>query len=126
LTANVPLLEPAIALIKKYERKKSDLARLTIFPLVTNKDLNMNLKIISEICEIGIPLNFYIARHTFATTLTLSQGVPITTIKEMMGHEKIQSTLLYAKTNNSMIGRDMMLVQEKMDLVKKKYNLSRT
>ena len=61
MTANIPLLKPAVALIKKYERKKSDLSRLTIFPLVTNKDLNMNLKVISEICEIGIPLNFYIA-----------------------------------------------------------------
>ncbi|HEY4874987.1 MAG TPA: tyrosine-type recombinase/integrase, partial [Puia sp.] len=122
----VPLLKPAVALIKKYERKKSDLSRLNIFPLVTNKDLNMHLKIISEICEIGIPLNFYIARHTFATTITLSQGVPITSIKEMMGHEKIQSTMLYAKTNNFIIGKDMMLVQAKMDLLKKIPNLSQT
>jgi hypothetical protein len=90
LTANVPLLKPAIVLIKKYERKESDLSRLTIFPLVTNKDLNMNLKVISEICETGIPLNFYIARHTFVTTITLSQGVPITSIKEMMGMKKFK------------------------------------
>lgn len=50
--ANVPLLSPAIALIKKYEWKKGDLLRTIVFPFVTNKDLNAYLKIISEICEL--------------------------------------------------------------------------
>lgn len=83
----------------------------------------MNLKIISEICEIGIPVNFYIPRHTFATTITLFQGVPIASIKEMMGRVNIRSTMKYAKTNNSIIGRDMMLAQEKMDLRKKELSI---
>jgi hypothetical protein len=60
-------------------------------------------------------LNFYIARHTFGTTITLLQGVPITSIKAMMGHDRIETTMNYAKANNSIVGADMMLVKEKMD-----------
>ncbi len=114
IPANVPLLSPAIAIIKKYRWKKGDITQTTVFPFVTNKDLNANLKIIGEICELGIALNFYIARHTFATTVTLAQGVPITSIKEMMGHDRIETTMTYARVNNAIIGMDMMLVQEKM------------
>ncbi len=114
ISANVPLLSQAIEIIKKHELKQGDLFRTTVFPFVTNKDLNDNLKIISEICELGTSLNFYIARHTFATTITLLHGVPITSIKEMMGHDRIETTMRYAKTNNSIIGRDMMVAQEKM------------
>ncbi len=114
IPANVPLLSQAIEIVKKYELKKGDLFRNTVFPFVTNKDLNDNLKIISEICELELSLNFYIARHTFATTVTLLHGVPITSIKEMMGHDRIETTMRYAKTNNSIIGRDMMVAQEKM------------
>jgi integrase len=114
ISANVPLLSAAIAIIEKYRWKKGDLARVTVFPFVTNKDLNFNLKIIGEIYGVEIPLNFYIARHTFATTVTLAQGVPITSIKEMMGHDRIETTMTYARVDSSIIGMDMMLVQETM------------
>lgn len=88
----IPLLSPAIALIKKYRLKKGDLSRNTVFPYVSNQILNRNLKIINEICGFGFPLNFYVSRYTFATTITLFHAVPITSIKEMMGHKKIETT----------------------------------
>jgi site-specific recombinase XerD len=112
------LLTPALAIIEKHRWKKGDIIRVTVFPFVTNKDLNANLKIISEICDIRTPLNFYMARHTFATTVTLAQGVPITSIKEMMGHDRIETTMTYARVDNSIIGMDMMLVQERMKFLK--------
>ena len=71
VSAFVPLLSPAIALIKKYRLKKGDLSRNTVFLFVSNQILNRNLKIISEICGFGFPLNFYVSRYTFATTITL-------------------------------------------------------
>jgi integrase len=112
IAAHVPLLMPALALIKKYEPKPNYLTCKTVFPLVTNQYLNGSLKVISEVCEFGIPLHFYVSRHTFATTVTLFQGVPITTIKEMMGHRKIEPTALYARADKSVVGKDMMLLQE--------------
>jgi len=118
IPANVPLLSPAIAIVEKRRWKKGDIKRTTVFPFVTNKDLNINLKIIGEICDVGFPLNFYIARHTFATTVTLAQGVPITSIKEMMGHDRIETTMTYARVSNFIIGKDMMLVQESIEGLK--------
>lgn len=114
ITANIPLLTVAKRLIKKYEPSNSKILQQTCFPKVTNQELNRSLKMIGEICAIGLPLNFYMARHTFATTVTLEQGVPITTIKEMMGHEKIESTMNYAKTQKSIIANDMILLDKKL------------
>lgn len=116
VTANVPLLSPALALIKKYEWKNGDVLRDTVFPFVVNKVLNDSLKIISEICDFRVPLNFYVSRYTFATTVTLLQGVPITSIKEMLGHERIESTVLYAKAPNVLVGMDMQMAQKKIDM----------
>lgn len=118
IPANIPLLSPTLAILQKYRCKKGDMKRATVFPLVTNKDLNANLKIISEICEIGFPLNFYVARHTFATTVTLAQGVPIASIKEMMGHDRIETTMTYARVDTSIIAKDMILAQEKIENLK--------
>lgn len=114
ITANIPLLSPAIQLLVKYDPIDSKTTKKTCFPKVTNQDINKALKMIGEICEIGVPLNFYIARHTFATTVTLEQGVPITIIKEMMGHEKIESTMNYAKTCKSLLAAHMLILDKKL------------
>lgn len=115
VSAKVPLLNLAVSIINKYELTSQDPWRTTVFPFVTNKDLNANLKIIGEICEIGMPLNFYMARHTFATTITLSLGVPITSIKEMMGHDRIETTMLYAQANTDLVSDHMKLAQARIN-----------
>lgn len=115
IKAKVPLLKPALDLLKKYELKKGDTFRNTAFPVVSNKDLNANLKVISEICELDVSLNFYMARHTFATTIALLNGVPITSIKEMMGHERIESTMIYIKIHAASVAQHMKRVQKKLN-----------
>jgi site-specific recombinase XerD len=55
------------------------------------------------------------ARHTFATTVTLMNGVPIESISKMLGHSKITTTMIYARVSQSKIGMDMMLLQNKLD-----------
>jgi site-specific recombinase XerD len=101
--------------MKKYQLKKGDLTRNSVFPFVSNQVLNRNLKIISEIFGFGFPLNFYVSRYTFATTLTLFHGVPITTIKGMMGHKKIETTAHYARVNKVVVGKDMTSLQKKLE-----------
>ncbi|WP_217607180.1 site-specific integrase [Chitinophaga sp. GbtcB8] len=112
--AHVPLIKVPLSILEKYKLGKDDLSRETVFPFVTNKALNDNLKIIGEICGFTLPLNFYMARHTFATTVTMLQGVPITSIKVMMGHQKLESTMIYTRVSNPIVGMDMMLAQERM------------
>lgn len=115
--ANVPLLNVPIALVRKYTPDKTCKFRDTVFPVVSNKDLNQNLKVISEYCELGFSLNFYTARHTFATTVALANGISITSIKSMMGHSKIGSTMRYARIDKSMVSKEMMFLQSRMDLL---------
>ena len=59
----------------------------------------------------------YMARHTFATTVTLAQGVPLETVSKMLGHKRITTTQIYAQITNDKIGRDMAALSEKLDSI---------
>jgi len=112
---NVPLLKPASIILDKYLNEKERLIRETIFPWVSNQEINRSLKIIAEVCTIKKHLTFHLARHTFATTVTLINGVPIESISKMLGHTKLSTTMIYAKVTQSKIGSDMQILQNKLD-----------
>ena len=63
----------------------------------------------------------YLARHTFATTTTLSKGVPIETVSKMLGHTNIETTQIYARITNSKIGSDMQRLDKKFVGIEKIY-----
>ena len=65
------------------------------------------LKEIADLCEISKELTFHIARHTFATTVTLSNGVPIESVSKMLGHKSIKTTQHYAKILDKKVSADM-------------------
>lgn len=75
--------------------------------------MNAYLKEIADLCGIDKRLTFHIARHTFATTVTLSNGVPIETVSKMLGHKDIRTTQLYAKILDNKISEDMQAVKLK-------------
>ncbi|OQP43449.1 hypothetical protein A4H97_11080 [Niastella yeongjuensis] len=116
---NVPLLSPALAVLEKYSQHQEPTQNDVLFPRVTNQEMNRSLKIIGEICGIRKNLTFHLARHTFATTVTLMNGVPIETISKMLGHTKLTTTMIYAKVTGLKIGMDMELLQQKLDDNKK-------
>jgi len=62
---------------------------------------------LKDLCEIRKELTFHIARHTFATTVTLSNGVPIETVSKMLGHRSLRTTLMYAKVLDLKVSKDM-------------------
>ena len=121
---NIPLLQPAIEIIEKFNQEENSLIRETVFPKISNQEMNRSLKIIAEICGIKKYLTFHIARHTFATTITLMNGVPIETISKLLGHTKLSTTMIYAKVNQSKIGMDMELLQNRLNDNKDKGKLS--
>lgn len=100
----VPLLPPALKILNKYEDQFLD---GQLLPIITNQKLNCYLKEIAEICEINKNLTFHLARHTFATTMTLGKGVPIESVSKMLGHTNIQTTQIYARITNDKISKDM-------------------
>ena len=74
--------------------------------------MNAYLKEIADLCSITKPLTFHIARHTFATTVTLSNGVPIETVSKMLGHKSIRITQHYAKIIDKKVSDDMNILEQ--------------
>ena len=76
--------------------------------------MNAYLKEIGEICGIHKNLTFHLARHTFATTITLTNGVPIETVSKMLGHTSLKTTQIYAKVVDTKIHEDMKVLAAKL------------
>ena len=112
IPVNVPLLKIPLSILKKYEGK---LPKGRLLPVLSNQKLNSYLKEIGDLCGIHKNITFHLARHTFATTTTLSKGVPIETVSKMLGHTNIRTTQIYARITNEKISRDMQLLAKKLD-----------
>ena len=89
----------------------------TNFP--SNQKTNAYLKEIAACCGIIKELTFHVARHTFATTVTLTNGVPIESVSKMLGHKKLQTTQHYAKILDSKVSDDMKVLRLKFSIPKK-------
>jgi site-specific recombinase XerD len=103
----VPLLPKALELIEKYKGHPRALASATLFPTITNQKLNSYLKEVADLCGVHKNLTFHLARHTFATTVTLTNGVPIESVSKMLGHSTITTTQIYAKVIEKKLSEDM-------------------
>ena len=77
--------------------------------------MNVYLKEIAEVCEIEKELTFHIARHTFATTVTLTNGIPIESVSKMLGHKNLRTTQHYAKVLDRTVSDDMKILRDKMN-----------
>jgi len=107
-------LPKALAIIEKYKGHPVALAEGKLLPTLSNQKLNSYLKEIADICEISKPLTFHIARHTFATTITLTNGVPIETVSKLLGHTKLSTTQIYAKVIESKLDEDMERLSKRL------------
>ena len=91
-----------------------------MLPILSNQRMNSYLKEIADICGIRKVLTFHIARHTSATTVTLTNGVPIESVSKMLGHKKMQTTQHYAKILDSKVSADMQVLFNKFKVENKK------
>ena len=104
----VPLLQKALNIIEKYSDYDS---HNKLFPVCSNQKMNAHIKEIAGICEINKNLTCHVARHTFATTVTLSNGVPIETVSKLLGHTKLSTTQIYARVMEDKLGKDISQLQ---------------
>ncbi|WP_278599508.1 site-specific integrase [Bacteroides nordii] len=102
----VPLLEPAEQILSLYKEAASYIEGAPLLPIPTNQVCNRALKIIAAKAGVHKRVTFHMARHTFATTITLSNNIPIETVGAMMGHADISTTQIYAKVVGEKISRD--------------------
>ena len=112
----VKLLPVAAMLYDRY--KDMHLSGDRVFPLKgTYNTLNMSLRHVARHAGLSFNPTIHLARHTFATTVTLTQGVPLETVSKMLGHKQITTTQIYAKITNDKIGQDMAALSEKLSSV---------
>ena len=101
------MLPVALEIIEKYRDHNYCINKNRLLPVNSNQRYNGYLKEIADICGIKKKITSHIARHTFATTVTLSNGVPIETVSSMLGHSSIRTTQIYAKVLESKVSEDM-------------------
>jgi site-specific recombinase XerD len=112
--SRIPVLPVALSIIRAYEGHAQCVVKDTLLPVMSNQKMNAYLKEIADLCKIKKPLTFHIARHTFATTVTLNNGVPIESVAKMMGHTSIKTTQIYAKVMDHKISSDMLKLRDKL------------
>ena len=106
-SSRIPLLPVTIAIMKQYSDHPQCCNRNLVLPVLSNQKMNAYLKEIADVCGIRKSLTFHIARHTFATTVTLSNGLPIETVSKMLGHKNLRTTQHYAKILHQKVSNDM-------------------
>jgi len=87
-----------------------------LLPVISNQKLNTYLKEIAKLCGIHKKLTFHLSRHTFATTVTLANGVPIESVSKMLGHQSLKTTQIYAKVIDKKLQKDMSILRGKYKL----------
>ncbi len=108
----VPLLDLPMKIIKKYRGQgEGD----HLFRMLSSVKTNIHLKHIAKMCGIEKTLTYHMSRHSYASLITLSQGVPMETVSKMLGHSSIKSTHIYAKISNEKIDKDMALLAKKIE-----------
>ncbi len=116
--SNIPILPTAEAILEKYNEHPDIINNNKILPVLSNQKMNAYLKEIADLCEINKNLTFHLARHTFATTVTLTNGVPIESVSEMLGHKSLKTTQHYAKILDRKVSEDMKALRNKFNLEK--------
>ncbi|TXN36122.1 site-specific integrase [Flagellimonas hymeniacidonis] len=111
----VPILPKAWILLEKYKTLQNERLTTGLLPISSNQKTNSYLKEIAKSCGIYKNISFHTARHTFATTVTLFNGLPIETVSKLLGHSKITTTQIYAKVLERKVSEDMCKLEDKFE-----------
>lgn len=112
--SNIPLLPQAKAILDRYQNHIVSQNKFKLLPVPSNQKLNAYLKEIADLCGTTKNLTVHVGRHTFATTITLSNNVPIETVSKMLGHSDLRTTQIYAKVVEKKVSEDMKALKEKL------------
>ena len=111
---NIPLLDIPLRIIEKYKDHPQCVTTERVLPIMSNPKMNAYLKEIADICGIKKLVCTHTARHTFATSIGLANGVSIENVAKMLGHSDTKMTRHYAKVLDKSIKSDMLSVNEKL------------
>lgn len=115
----IPLLSVPLSILEKYKDHPRCVITDCALPVLCNQKMNAYLKEVADTCGITKTLTYHTARHTFATTITLNNNVPIESVSKMLGHKNLKQTQHYAKILNKKLGQDMQVLAERLSIRKK-------
>lgn len=115
--SKIPILPVTQMIIDKYGNYPQSINSEKLLPILSNQKMNAYLKEIAAVCLIDKELTFHIARHTFATTVTLTNGVPIESVSKMLGHKNLRTTQHYAKVLDRKVSDDMKILRDKFSIM---------
>ena len=116
----VPLLNKADQILKKYENHCFDIEDQKVLPVLSNQKMNDSIKKVMKGAGVKKHISFHCARHTFATTVTLANGVPIETVSKLLGHTKLSTTQIYARVLENKLSNDIANLEKAMARKSKK------
>ena len=125
-TIKIPLLPQALEIVTKYKDHPMSAVTESLLPKISNEKLNCYLKEVANFVGIHKNLTFHMARHTFATTITLSNGMPIETVSKLLGHSKISTTQIYARVLEHKVSNDMNTLRDILNNNQEQNRLKRT
>ena len=111
--SSIPILPVVNNIIEKYKYHPTCQERNVLLPVLSNQKMNAYLKEVADLARIKKQLTTHLARHTFATTVTLNNDVPIETVSKMLGHSSINMTKTYARLLDKKVGKDMESLHQK-------------
>ena len=114
IKASVPLLPVALSILEKYREDSECIDANLPLPVRSNQKLNSYLEEIADVCSLSRVPTMHVGRHTFATTVTLANGVPITSVQKMLAHKFVQTTQIYSKVLDTKVAEDMEKVQKRL------------
>ncbi|MEI6060664.1 MAG: site-specific integrase [Bacteroidota bacterium] len=114
---HIPLLEPALRILEKYEGNPQCISKGKLLPVLSNQKMNAYLQEIADILGIDKHLSTHTARHTFATTVTLANQVSMEVVSKMLGHSSVNMTKKYARVVDDLIKKDMQKIAGKYDAI---------
>jgi integrase len=113
IQSNVLVIPPLKRIIDKYKTDTECIEENRMVPNRSNSNRNAYLKEIADLCGIDKNLTWYVGRHTFATTVTLTNSVPIESVSKMLGHKNLRTTQHYAKVLDKKVGEAMKILRDK-------------
>ena len=111
----IPILKEAQEILDRYKGHPKIDGTEKLLPVYSNQKTNEYLRVVTDKLKIKKKLSFHTARHTFATTVTLANGVPIETVSKLLGHTKISTTQIYARVIDSKISSDIDNLRKKLN-----------
>lgn len=108
---NIPLLDIPMQILERYKSHPTCQKKNVLLPVPCNQKMNSYLKEIADLCGISKCLTTHTARHSYATSVCLANGVSIENVAKMLGHSNIKMTQHYARVLDSSIFKDMMNVK---------------